>query len=833
MPINPQINDMPWFGKPADPVGAYQQGQNLAEQSQRMSQSRDMHPLKMADLKSATSARDANTNLSKQSYQFNELSQDDRLSSVNSLARRNAVFANVAEQTQQAQVNMQNIQALEKGRDWDVRKAGSIATETKAEEARLQRVIVDQAKNAATANSYVERYKAESKGIEHRTSLLGLQTDLATRTNELRFNAVSAQLVQQAGDADRANQKHQEWLQKLPYYQAHVSRIEEASARGDITALRSMTFEGASTEQTAQLKALVAQRLDNDAGKNAEAAFGAHQTAMKSSLADSFNLTDDQQEALENSGGIDPNTKALTTTGRKLVNRMKAQNDLLDGIPPEIQDRLIMQATETNDPVALFSEAERHPYDVGPSQGQSLAGKNAAIYGTKHGGEFVLNKRGMSRLGPLVSKYKAELANARFQSKATQATALGVQADTVEIGSDGKISATFKSRAMTDDQAAKNVQAAFDAKIKAATDAGKEVTPQMRQQYINEARQDVFASTLQRAANAAQARSMGLKRGVPYWNQSALNADKTRGGVRQAGQEGEDGTLDVRGRPAGAGAATGGKGGGYIGGTPEWGNTSDTEFGAPNKAYQESSADDEFEGVQPLPPIPSGPYAGPNAPDPLDKILEEERAKSAKGEVRKVIPRKAKDIPLAKPTTKEATPKAERLPNRYDTGPLRDLGISATDPSMDDITLRSARQSLRLGRPLSREEANALVNKHPIPKDMPAENIRVINAARRGEKLPPQDKEWLKEMNINPETGIPMGKVKIVRLPPRPTPRPKKSPPQARKNPAMETTKNISKDIKKNLEAIREKSDMNDKIIRDWENGRISSEEMRKRLGIK
>ena len=45
MAINPQINDMAWFGKPADPVGSFQKGMNLAEQSQRMSQSADMHPL--------------------------------------------------------------------------------------------------------------------------------------------------------------------------------------------------------------------------------------------------------------------------------------------------------------------------------------------------------------------------------------------------------------------------------------------------------------------------------------------------------------------------------------------------------------------------------------------------------------------------------------------------------------------------------------------------------------------------------------------------------------------------------------------------------------------
>ena len=149
-----------------------------------------MHPLKMADLQSATAARDANTNLSKQSYRFNELTVAVRVSSVNSLARRNAVYANIAEKTEQAQVNMQNIQALEKARDWDIKKGVSISTAQRAAEAGLERIITEQEKNAATADSYIKRYQSETQGIQYRTSLLGL-ADLAQKTQQFRFNAVS------------------------------------------------------------------------------------------------------------------------------------------------------------------------------------------------------------------------------------------------------------------------------------------------------------------------------------------------------------------------------------------------------------------------------------------------------------------------------------------------------------------------------------------------------------------------------------------------------------------------------------------------------------------
>ena len=536
MAINPQINDMAWFGKPADPVGSFQKGRNLAEQSQRMKQSADMHPLKMADLQSATAARDANTNLAKQSYQFNELTEADRVSSVNSLARRNAVYANIAEKTEQAQVNMQNIQALEKARDWDVRKGLNMATERRAAEAGLERIITEQEKNAATADSYIKRYQAETQGIQHRTSLLGLQTDLAQKTQQFRFNAVSQQLIQQAGDAERANKKHEEWMRGYPMYQAHVSRIEDASGRGDIAALRNMTFEGATDEQTAQLKALVAQRLNNEAGRNAQVAAGVHEAAMKSSLADSFNLTDDQQEALENAGGIDPNTKALTTTGRKLVNRMKAQNDLLKDIPQEVRDRLLMQASDTTNPYELFQEesTERSPI---MARGQSLAGKNAAIYGSKHGSEFILNERGMSRLRPLVDKFNKERAFASTQAKTEAQLELakkqGIRIEGVEITPEG-VKYTGKSGRMTSDQQQSAVREMYNALAQVETDAGREFNPD---QLMAKARKEVFASTLPSASSAAELRGLGIREGVPYWNPIAKNDDGTVGGVRIAGED--------------------------------------------------------------------------------------------------------------------------------------------------------------------------------------------------------------------------------------------------------------------------------------------------------
>ena len=100
MAINPQINDMAWFGKPADPVGSFQKGMNLAEQKQRMKQSADMHPLKMADLKSQTDYRSQQTSLAKQRERHSEdMHPLDMAAKRADTAYRTAVTAGVKQET--------------------------------------------------------------------------------------------------------------------------------------------------------------------------------------------------------------------------------------------------------------------------------------------------------------------------------------------------------------------------------------------------------------------------------------------------------------------------------------------------------------------------------------------------------------------------------------------------------------------------------------------------------------------------------------------------------------------------------------------------------------
>ena len=453
MAIRPiQMNDMAWLGEPADPVGSFQKGMNLAEQSQRMKQSAEMQPLRLADMKSTTAARDQQTSLAKQSYDFNELTQADRVSSVNSLARRNKVFANIAEKTEQAQVNIQNIQALEKARDWDIKKGVSIATAQRAAEAGLERIITEQEKNADTADSYVNRYKSETKGIQHRTSLLGLQADLAERLQDFRFNAVSEQLLQQTGDAARANKKHQDWMNSYPAYEEGVSRIENAVSRGDYQALRNMTFPNTTDDQTKQLKALISQRLNNDAGQRAQIAADASQAELKNTTAKLPTLSDEQIEAIEKNGGFDPRTGALTATGQKHVNRMSKQNEILESLNLSMDEQreLIMQASKADpeDEVAMFSCSTTldKPFST---DSVNLSNRKVSTYGSKVGDTFVLNRHGLENLEKLVATKKSAVAAADREAKIGQAQGFGMIPTNVKIDEKGNMTYELTQNALT------------------------------------------------------------------------------------------------------------------------------------------------------------------------------------------------------------------------------------------------------------------------------------------------------------------------------------------------------------------------------------------------
>jgi len=256
MPINPQINDMPWFGKPADPVGAYQQGQNLAEQSQRMKQSADMHPLKMADMKSATAARDASTNLSKQSYEYGQKTMDTRVEGAKhstSLLGQQVEYGKktmdfrVADaeslaslRDAQSKVAQGSIEA-----DKDLRRATADLAKTRRDIARDTKESATNAQRAAnydtvlkyntakaTNKSDIDRSKAISKMTQ-------LQADYASSTQDARVLSGLYGMYH-----DMASKDHQQWRNNNEFNTHQRNEASRNQMQDDVAFLRAADRNG-------------------------------------------------------------------------------------------------------------------------------------------------------------------------------------------------------------------------------------------------------------------------------------------------------------------------------------------------------------------------------------------------------------------------------------------------------------------------------------------------------------------------------------------------------------------------------------------------------------
>ncbi len=204
MAINPTISDMKWLGEPADLVGNFQKGRNLAEQSQRMKQSADMHPLKMADMKSATAARDANTNLAKQSYEYGQKTMDSKVEAAKHSTNLLGQQVEFGAATMKSRIGMtESLESLRKSQaavaagsieaDKDLRRAtadlanvrSKIAQDTKASATEAQRAanydaVLKYNTALATNKSDIDRSKAISE-------MTVLQSEYASATQDARI----------------------------------------------------------------------------------------------------------------------------------------------------------------------------------------------------------------------------------------------------------------------------------------------------------------------------------------------------------------------------------------------------------------------------------------------------------------------------------------------------------------------------------------------------------------------------------------------------------------------------------------------------------------------
>ena len=538
MAINPQINDMAWFGKPADPVDSFQKGMNLAEQSQRMKQSADMHPLKMADLQSATAARDASTNLSKQSYDFNELTKADRASSVNALARLQQVSAGIAENTQEAVESLKKSQAWNQKRSDKITKKVDIELEVQAREAERNRVITNQWVNEKTKQGQVDQFNQRTNLLGQQARAAQLQNDVNYANKTLLTEARSAALQNQLNNFEALQYQYgQEQAGRQPLQESMLTMNALASS-GRYDELDNLPLPQGLT--TAQKK----QWLDHRAAVKNNKAGMDYENAVKASTANQVQTITGAQEyagkiAEMGLGTIDANgVLQIDPKNLERVNRYTEQRKLLDQMQGD-ETKALMDALGATNEMDVFG-APAGGLGGGaalldPSKGMSLKGM-ASMHGTRHGDDILLSDQGLRRLKNIVNKRNKEVAfaddNRRLQAQLTQLQALGQRVKGAAI-KDGKVELTTEAGRMTADQQQSAVRQMYETLAKAATDAGQEFT---QAELMGEARRQVFASTLPSASSAAELRGLGIRDGVPYWNPIAKNDDGTVGGVRIAGE---------------------------------------------------------------------------------------------------------------------------------------------------------------------------------------------------------------------------------------------------------------------------------------------------------
>ena len=614
MAINPQINDMAWFGKPADPVDSFQKGMNLAEQSQRMKQSADMHPLKMADLQSATAARDANTNLSKQSYDFNELTKTDRASSVNALARQQQSAANISEDTEVARTNMVNLAALAKQRDWDVRQLTDKNLEVQAAESQLSRLITDNWKNDQLKHDAIKRYKHETNMIEQNAIARQLGNDFTRATQQGNIAFENARLLDGYNTAQRNLSRHNEHMDSMPQYVKHKERVEELVRNGELDKVADYVFDGVTPELQKDLQNYAKGLMANESGVKAAGAAAARVKSVVDAQGRLGDISDAQMGALKNSGLIVNGT--LTDEGADMVNRMTEMNQLLEAADPDgsLRRDMIIQATgaTSQDAVKMFDSGINKP--IGGRNSDDLSGTLAGTYGTRVGSQYVLNDEGLRRLRQVAVDMQRQRAAATLSKlKGEGQVVVGY-----EVDSKGNISYKTERGYFTPKELSKAItdEMAVIRKENLATDE-----PVPDKDIPKVARDRVLGGAMIAVRNSKEAAMLGVSEGDVIYD---INQGKPRMAVRDFNTAAAppSGESDERGLIVNALKESGGnqpKAARLLGTTPAILRDRIKELGI--KQQGPSPAPEPPEGGFPkVPPRPAGvnyPDSEPNMPKPL------------------------------------------------------------------------------------------------------------------------------------------------------------------------------------------------------------------------
>jgi len=189
---NISLSDMPWLGKPADPAESFARGmaqgqsfasrkqdaaakqQGMEARQQAMSQSADMHPLKMADMASNTAYRDAITD-------YNVSSKDARIEGINLVNRARELQNNYNDQTMEDRVNLMDLRVRQGEDDLEhfrklrplQREAQSLMNTARGYD--ISRAAIQQTEAAQSLASQArdqEKYQSEQGAVTEQLTLL-------------------------------------------------------------------------------------------------------------------------------------------------------------------------------------------------------------------------------------------------------------------------------------------------------------------------------------------------------------------------------------------------------------------------------------------------------------------------------------------------------------------------------------------------------------------------------------------------------------------------------------------------------------------------------------
>lgn len=347
MAINPQINDMAWFGKPADPIGSFQKGMNLAEQKQRMSQSADMHPLKMADLQSQTDYRSQQTSLAKQRESFNkDMHPLDMAAKKADTAYRTAVTAGVKQETDhKGKMNPllltgQNL--LNVGRSFANEKARLDGEWAKA---TLEHRIEQEENKLAQSTEDLNHSKSMNELLRGSQNLSNIYRTLQNSLTGLNISKTAMELGQQAESVTKQSAEQPLVQQQLdiissPDFDASNYKIPANISHPDSIKILEGRLE--------QAKGTVRQRNLNAAEK----ALFDSQVEEQTNARDKLSKLDISVRKFIQSKGKDGKPlymdgNDITMEGIDAINRISAFEELKTNLSPQQISQIIAEDTNT------------------------------------------------------------------------------------------------------------------------------------------------------------------------------------------------------------------------------------------------------------------------------------------------------------------------------------------------------------------------------------------------------------------------------------------------------------------------------------------------------